>query len=62
MKWISVENGLPDISGKYVVKTITTGPLRRVNKFETRFHISENKSSWDVSNQIVTEWLNEKEE
>ena len=55
MQWISVDDELPEMSGKYVVKTKTM--MGNENKFNARLHISGSKKTWDVSNQMVTHWL-----
>ena len=57
IKWISVTDELPEIPGKYIVKTKTT--MGNENKFNARLHISGSKKTWDVSNQVVTHWLKE---
>lgn len=57
MKWISVDDELPETPGKYIVKTKTM--MGNENKFNARLHISGSKKTWDVSNQLVTYWLKE---
>lgn len=54
MRWISI-NDLPTNEGKYVVKTRTmTG---NIHKVECYF----NGKNFNVTNQVVFEWLNEEE-
>ena len=57
MQWISVTDELPEIPGKYIVKTKTM--MGNQNRFDARLHISGSKKTWDVSNQVVTHWLKE---
>lgn len=57
MQWISVDNDLPEIPGKYIVKTKTM--MGNQNRFDAHLHISGSKKTWDVSNQVVTHWLKE---
>lgn len=53
MKWISVKDSIPNTAGKYVIKTIGTGKHKSKHKFEARF----NGKTFDISNQVCTEWL-----
>lgn len=57
MNWISVKDRLPDTEGKYIVKTKTT--MGNINRFDARFYITGDKKTFDVSNQVVTHWLEE---
>lgn len=41
-------------SGKYLVKTISTGPLKSVQYLQARVIVTRDKFSIDVNNQIVT--------
>jgi hypothetical protein len=59
MKWIEVSLGLPTKAGKYVVKTRTT--MGSTHKVEAGFSITNGKGHFNVSNQIVTHWLDEGE-
>lgn len=62
MKWISVKERLPKISGKYIVHTVGTSKLYQTkNRFETRFIPNEEKGggTFDVNNQVVEFWLEE---
>lgn len=56
MRWISIDDRLPDKAGKYIVKTKT---FLGYNRFEATLHVSDSKRTWDVSNQVVIEWLEE---
>ena len=63
MEWIDINIEKPQISGKYVVKTLTT--RKHVNKVEASFTITKDEAtgkeshSFNVTNQIVTHWLKE---
>jgi len=63
LQQISVEEGLPDISGKYIITTTSTGPLKLKNTFIAMLHISHNKGkiqhTWDIRGQKVTHWYKE---
>jgi len=53
MRWIEIDT-LPKTKGKYVVRTVSIFS-KEVSKFGSYF----NGSSFNVSNQIVTHWLDE---
>ena len=55
--WVSVKVEMPDIAGKYVIRSTTR--MGNINRFEARLYITGDKRTWDVSNQIVTHWLKE---
>ena len=58
MQWISVDNGLPETPGKYIVKTRTMmGNTLRLDATMCMTHYG--KKTWAVSNQVVTHWLKE---
>ena len=57
MNWINVKEKIPQIEGKYIVKTIT--PKGNINRFECDYHLVDDKPKFRVSNQIITHWLNE---
>ena len=58
MEWVSVDNEMPGLPGKYVVKTRTT--MGNILRFDARMHMTDSgKKTWDVSNQVVTHWLKE---
>ena len=59
MKWIDVSLEQPTQAGKYVVKTRTTRD--NTPKGETGYTITNGKGHVNVSNQIVTHWLDEGE-
>jgi hypothetical protein len=57
MKWIETINHLPNIKGKYLVKTKTSmGNVQRLDAYLT---ITDGKAKFNVTNQIVTHWLKE---
>ena len=57
MNWISIKDRLPNTEGKYIVKTKTN--MGNVNRFDAIFHINGDKKTFDVSNQVITHWLEE---
>ena len=63
MEWIDITIEKPIVAGKYLVKTQTS--LGNVHRLETTFSITKDKqsgkekSSFNVSHQIVTHWLKE---
>lgn len=60
LKRIDLEVEQPTKPGKYIVDTITTGPLKLKNSFLARLYISDKgKLSFDVNNQVVTHWYKE---
>lgn len=44
----------PGKTGKYLVRTISTGPLKMVSYLQARVAIREKKYSIDIQNQIAT--------
>lgn len=54
------EDFLPEVEGKYLVRTVSTGPMKRVQYIDVRvtktFNNKKQKEvcSIDVQNQIVT--------
>ena len=54
------EDFLPEVEGKYLIRTVSTGPLKTINHFSARvtktFNNKKQKEvcSIDVQNQIVT--------
>ncbi len=66
MEWIEINNEdettLPQVQGKYVLKTLTI-MQRSVHKVEAFFSIKFENGKWNkkfsTSNQIVTHWLKE---
>jgi len=57
MEWIDIKTEMPAVAGKYVVKTTTM--MGNTHKVECHCSITNNKASFNVSNQIVTHWLKE---
>jgi len=63
MEWIDITIEKPIVAGKYLVKTQTT--MNNVHRLEAHYSITKDKqsgkekSSFNVSNQIVTHWLKE---
>jgi len=59
-RWVPVEERLPEVAGKYVIKTkcIFT-VLNGGNCFEARLMISGDNKTWDISRQTATHWLEE---
>lgn len=58
MEWISVDDEMPRLPGKYIVKTRTM--MGNILRFDARMHMTHyGKKTWDVSNQVVTHWLKE---
>jgi len=53
MVWVEIKERKPSSSGKYIIKTITR--MKNVQRFEARF----DGNNFDISNQIVTHWLEE---
>jgi hypothetical protein len=63
MEWIDITIEKPIVAGKYLVRTQTT--MGNTHRLEATFSITKDKqsgkekSSFNVSNQIVTHWLKE---
>jgi hypothetical protein len=53
MKWIEITERKPSSPGKYIIRTLTR--MKNVQRFEARF----DGNNFDISNQIVTHWLEE---
>jgi len=53
MNWIDINQKKPNSPGKYIIRTISR--MKNVNRFEGRF----DGNNFDISNQIVTHWLEE---
>lgn len=53
MKWIEITDRKPSSPGKYIIRTITR--MKNVQRFEARF----DGNNFDISNQIVTHWIEE---
>jgi hypothetical protein len=53
MKWIEITERKPSSPGKYIIRTLTR--MKNVQRFEARF----DGNNFDISNQIVTQWLEE---
>ena len=65
MRWLNIKERYPHRSGKYVVIAVGSSKLYSTqHKFEARYHHdpATNKGSFDVSNQVVTHWLEEDEQ
>jgi hypothetical protein len=60
MNWTEYDRDNPPPIGKYVVKTETT--MGNVHRVEATLSFSGKSPSWSCTNQIVTHFLNEKEE
>ena len=57
MEWIETVNYLPNVKGKYLVKSKTSmGNVQRLDAYLT---ITDGKAKFNVTNQIVTHWLKE---
>jgi hypothetical protein len=56
--WVPVGEGLPEKGGKYLVKTESIF-MKSVNRFDAVLVVSDTKKTWNVSNQVVTHWLDE---
>lgn len=54
-KWVDFKLEQPKSNGKYIVSTIT--PMGNIRKFEANLTITNAKSHFDISNQVVTHWL-----
>ena len=63
MEWIDITIEKPIVAGKYLVKTQTS--FGNTHRLDATFSITKDKqsgkekSSFNVSNQIVTHWLKE---
>lgn len=57
MEWIEANKYLPDVKGKYLVKTKTT--MGNQQRLEAHLSITNGKASFNVTNQVVTHWLKE---
>jgi hypothetical protein len=61
MNWIDINNEIPNVEGKYIVKTTTT--MGNTHRLDATCTLKEDKGKvkahFNVSNQIVTHWLKE---
>ena len=57
ISWVDASTEMPTKAGKYVVKTKTS--MGNSHKVECQCTITNNKASFNVTNQIVTHWLKE---
>jgi hypothetical protein len=56
--WVPVGVRLPEKGGKYLVMTESIF-MKSVHRFDALLVVSDTKKTWNVSNQVVTHWLDE---
>jgi len=54
IEMVEIAKFIPKESGKYLVKTISTGPLKTIRFLQADVTISEKSFSIDINNQIAT--------